>query len=160
MPTSIKTHKLQTLKPRIKELAPRLRTLPTRTLKQRQEANGRTLALNGAAWARLRSLVLSEQPLCPECERMGRIMPARDVDHVDNDASNNERSNLVGLCTPCHSVKTQRHEHFLRTGTWLPVKGCDVHGMPLDPQHAWNREKSPEPQGYEPTVYLHARDRT
>jgi 5-methylcytosine-specific restriction protein A len=91
---------------------------------------------------------------------MGRIMPARDVDHIDNDASNNERSNLVGLCTPCHSVKTQRHEHFMRTGVSLPVKGCDVHGMPLDPHHAWNREKSPEPQGHEPTVNLHARDRS
>ena len=130
------------------------------TLKQRQTANGRTLALNGAAWAKLRRLVLTEQPLCADCERQGRITPSRDVDHVDNDASNNERFNLVGLCTPCHSVKTQRYEYFKRTGKWLPVKGCDVNGMPLDPNHAWSREESPEAKGGEPTVPLHARDRT
>lgn len=133
--------------------------LPTKTLKQKQQANGRTLALNGAAWARLRRLVLSEQPLCPECERIGQLVAASDVDHIDNDASNNERSNLVGLCRRHHSEKTARHEHYKRTGVWLPVKGCDIHGMPLDPQHPWN-EKSPGPQGYEPTVQPHARNRT
>ncbi len=91
---------------------------------------------------------------------MGRIVAATDVDHSDNDASNNERSNLVGLCHQHHSEKTARHEHYKRTGVWLPVKGCDVHGMPLDPNHAWNREKSPEAQRDEPTVYLHARNRS
>lgn len=91
---------------------------------------------------------------------MGRITSARDVDHMDNDASNNERSNLVGLCSPCHSMKTQRHEYFLRTGKHQPVKGCDVNGIPLDPAHPWNREKSPAPEGGEPTVKSHAHDRT
>ena len=160
MPNAIKRHKLQTLKPRLQELPSRIKTLSSKTLKQKQQANGRTLALNGATWAKLRRLVLSEQPLCADCERRGRIVPAREVDHVDNDASNNDRSNLVGLCSPCHSAKTQRHEHYKRTGVWLPVKGCDVNGMPLDPQHPWNIEKSPEPQVAEPYVSLHAHDRT
>jgi 5-methylcytosine-specific restriction protein A len=135
---------------------------PTRSLRAKQESNGRALALNGAAWAKLRRLVLSEQPLCAHCEQIGRIAPAREVDHVDNDASNNERSNLSGLCSPCHSRKTARHEHYLRTGVLLPVKGCDVNGIPLDPAHPWriDAEKSPARESGEPSASLHARDRT
>lgn len=33
---------------------------------------------------------------------------AREVDHIDNDPSNNELDNLQALCTPCHSRKTQQ----------------------------------------------------
>lgn len=122
----------------------------TRTLKDKQLSNGRTLALNGAAWRKLRALVLAEQPLCQDCMRRGLIVPATDVDHADNDASNNDRSNLVGLCKPCHSYKTARHEHYKRTGEQLPVKGCDVNGYPLDPNHHWNQKKSPATDGQEP----------
>ena len=37
--------------------------LMRKTLKQRQEETGRTLALNGAAWRKLRAEVLSNHPL-------------------------------------------------------------------------------------------------
>lgn len=138
MPSAIKTHKAKSqFKPAMKKLTP-----------------NRTLALNSAAWLRLRKLVITEQPLCAHCQRSGRIRPGNEVDHIDDDASNNERSNLVNLCRPCHSVKTQgdRHGH--------KVKGCDVNGMPLDPNHHWNREKSPERKAPEPTAYPHAHRRT
>lgn len=130
-----------------------------RTLKVKQRANGRTLALNGATWAKLRRLVMGEQPLCSHCLQRGLIVTGNEVDHIDNDAGNNLRSNLVNLCRACHSSKTQRYEHYKRTGQWLPVKGCDVNGMPLDPNHHWNK-KSPEPAGCEPRPQAHARDRT
>jgi 5-methylcytosine-specific restriction protein A len=123
---------------------------PTRTLKDKQRSNGRTLALDSAAWRKLRALVLTEQPLCRDCESRGYIEPATEVDHHDNDASNNDRDNLVGLCKPCHSYKTQRHEHYKRTGQHLPLKGCDTSGMPLDPAHPWNCEKSPATDGAKP----------
>lgn len=56
-----------------------------------------------AFWQKLRLAVLREQPLCstPGCNR-----PARHVDHLDGDRSNNARANLDGKCTPCHSRKT------------------------------------------------------
>ncbi|MBA4142307.1 MAG: HNH endonuclease [Nitrosospira sp.] len=69
------------------------------------------MALNGAAWARLRRLVLSEQPLCRECQREGRIRASLDVDHIDNDASNNDLSNLAGMCHSHHSRKTRNHQN-------------------------------------------------
>jgi 5-methylcytosine-specific restriction enzyme A len=120
MPSAPKQHKPRTLKPKCL------------TLKQRQGA--RTLALNGAAWQRLRRLVLTEQPLCPECQKQGLLVTAIDVDHIDNDPSNNERSNLVGLCHPHHSAKTRA---WMNGGRRV-VRGCDANGSPLDPAHPWS----------------------
>lgn len=158
MPSAIKRHKLPMLKPRLQELPPRLKTL-----RQKQEANGRTLALNGAAWRKLRASVLAEQPLCPECRDQGLLVPATEVDHQDNDPSNNSRDNLVGLCKTHHSAKTAAEMR----GHKPKVKGCDVHGNPLDPHHAWHRgtiapllEKSPATDQPEPHGSLRARRRT
>ena len=62
------------------------------------------------AWRRLRESVLRDDPLCAECKRAGRVVQARLVDHIDGDATNNERTNLQGLCWPCHSAKTARED--------------------------------------------------
>lgn len=103
-----------------------------KTLRQRQHETGRTLALNGAAWRRLRAAVLEREPLCRDCYKRGRITTATDVDHHDNNPTNNDPENLVALCHECHSRKTQAD-----MGKRV-VYGCDVHGMPLDPLHPWN----------------------
>lgn len=103
-----------------------------KTLRQRQQETGRTLSLNGAAWRRLRASVLEREPLCRDCWKRGRITTATDVDHHDNDPSNNDAENLVPLCTPCHSRKTQAD-----MGKRV-AHGCDANGMPLDPDHPWN----------------------
>lgn len=97
MPHAIKTHK------------PKAMPAKYRTLKDRQGT--RTLALNGAAWRKLRARVLAEQPMCADCYNAGRLTLATDVDHADNDPSNNERSNLIGLCHACHSAKTRRWQN-------------------------------------------------
>jgi len=94
MPQAIKTHKPQSLKRH------------SATLKAMQGT--RTLALDGKAWATLRRVVLDQQPLCNECKAAGYLVLAREVDHIDNDASNNLRSNLQGLCSMHHSQKTRR----------------------------------------------------
>lgn len=103
-----------------------------KTLKQRQEETGRTLALNGAAWRKLRAEVLSNHPLCEDCQARGLTVEATDVDHRDNNPSNNDPRNLASLCGPCHSRKTQAD--MGKRVYW----GCDIHGMPLDPNHPWN----------------------
>ena len=36
----------------------------------------------GARWRKLRAQVLMEEPLCRECRKAGRIVPATDVDHI------------------------------------------------------------------------------
>ena len=114
-----------------------------KTLKQRQRETGRTLALNGAAWRRLRASVLAGEPLCRECIRQGRTVPATDVDHADNDPSNNDVLNLVPLCHACHSRKTQQ-DMGKRVGY-----AFGVDGMPTDTSHPWF-EKSPATEASEP----------
>lgn len=87
---------------------------PHGTLKERQ--GHRTLALNGATWRKLRALVLTEQPMCPSCTAAGYIGQAVEVDHIDNDPSNNLRDNLVGLCKTHHGQKTRRAQLEKITG--------------------------------------------
>ena len=116
----------------------------SKTLKQRQQETGRTLALNGAAWRRLRAAVLAEEPLCRTCWARGTTTPATDVDHADGDPTNNADSNLVPLCHSCHSRKTQAD-----MGKRVSY-GCDSNGMPNDPSHPWF-QKSPATEGHEPS---------
>lgn len=104
-----------------------------RTLKQRQ--GNRTLALNNAAWRRLRAQVLADEPLCRRCAEQGRLVPATDVDHIDSDSGNNQRENLQSLCHSCHSIKTNEDMYGPR------IVGCDVDGWPIDPRHPWFRNE-------------------
>ena len=121
--------------------------------------NGRLLPLNSEAWYRLRRSVLAEQPLCPECEARGVIEPATQVHHINDNAMDNSRSNLVGLCAPCHSRHTA-HDMGKRVN-----HGCDASGWPASPSSHWNKAtveaaghlaedvlgKSREANGDEPT---------
>lgn len=95
--------------------------------------NGRLLPLNSEAWYRLRRTVLAEQPLCPECEARGLIEPATQVHHINDNAMDNSRSNLVGLCASCHSRHTA-HDMGKRVN-----HGCDVSGWPANPSSHWNK---------------------
>jgi len=60
---------------------------------------------NHPTWRRLRKWVLAREPLCRHCRERGRVTPATDVDHIDGDSYNNERSNLQALCKSCHTRK-------------------------------------------------------
>lgn len=115
-----------------------------RTLRDKQEANGRTLALDGAAWRKLRAFVLAGEPLCRHCTARGLTVIATDLDHRDNDPSNNDMVNLVPLCHSCHSLKTAKD-----MGRNVRL-GCDASGVPMDASHHWN--KSPATEQRKPTV--------
>lgn len=111
---------------------------------------GRLLPLNSAAWRKLRAQVLAEQPLCPECEARGELIPALEVHHKNDNPDDNSRDNLVGLCRPCHSRHTAAD-----MGKRVNY-GCDVDGVPLDPDHPWRQtvellKKSPGTDGHKPT---------
>lgn len=66
----------------------------------------RVIKLNSAKWQRLRKVVLTRNPLCAQHQVFGDIVPAVDVDHIDNNPNNNNADNLVGLCRSCHAKKT------------------------------------------------------
>jgi len=59
-----------------------------------------------ARWRALRIQVLSDEPVCRECDRL----PSHDVDHIvphrGDEALFWDRANLQGLCVRCHARKT------------------------------------------------------
>lgn len=64
-------------------------------------------------WRRRRLEVLADEPLCPDCSTAGRTEPSTEVHHKvkpTDELSFFDRSNLMGLCKPCHSTRTQRGE--------------------------------------------------
>lgn len=61
------------------------------------------------AWRAARALVLAGEPLCRECAKAGRVVPAVQVDHVravKDGGAPFDPENLQPLCLACHSRKT------------------------------------------------------
>jgi 5-methylcytosine-specific restriction enzyme A len=98
-------------------------------------------------WLKTRARYLAEHPLCASCLAGGRLTSATVVDHVVPHGGDRQRfwdcDNWQGLCKRCHDTKT------VRDGRWRRQRwgerhrrrhGCDIHGMPLDPEHPWNRQ--------------------
>ena len=67
---------------------------------------------NSKAWKDLRTLQLSNEPLCRTCMRNGTYKQAVDVDHIIDIVVDPllrlEISNLQSLCRNCHSQKTYK----------------------------------------------------
>lgn len=90
-----------------------------------------------AAWKSLRSAQLSNEPLCRMCEQMGRTTLATVADHIKPHKGDlglfHDSANLQSLCKACHDGPKAREE---ARGFAI---GCDVNGIPLDKDHAWNK---------------------
>ncbi len=94
--------------------------------------------LYGGRWQRARKLYLTMHPRCRMCSEVGKLSPARVVDHIvphrgDIDLFWDQEGNWQPLCTHHHNVVKQSHEK--RGG----VLGYDGDGRPLDPTHPWNK---------------------
>ncbi len=105
----------------------------------------------GYKWQRSREGYLRQHPYCTMCSTDSRPVAATVVDHKiapklkeakdSGDADQLKRAwklfwnpaNWAGLCKFCHDSTKQRMEKSGR----LP--GCRTDGMPLDPNHHWNR---------------------
>jgi 5-methylcytosine-specific restriction protein A len=102
----------------------------------------------GSRWREARARYLAEHPLCASCLAEGRLTAATVVDHVIAHGGDRQLfwdcENWQALCKRCHDSKT------VCDGRWRPqvragqhrrrCRGCDIHGMPLDPEHPWNRQ--------------------
>jgi 5-methylcytosine-specific restriction endonuclease McrA len=83
-----------------------------------------------AHWQRLRRHQLRIEPLCKFCLERGIVTPATIADHIEphkGDVNSFFLGKLQSLCWSCHSGQKQQIE---KKGYY---KGCDVRGMPLDP---------------------------
>jgi 5-methylcytosine-specific restriction protein A len=90
-------------------------------------------------WQRLRKHKLRQNPLCECCIKVGRIEPANVVDHITPINNGGDPypglDGLASLCASCHNLKTRGEQ----VGENYLIKGCDVFGYPLDPNHPWNK---------------------
>lgn len=81
--------------------------------------------------------------LDPVCEAPGCGKRASVVDHKRSRRSGGapyDLANLVSLDWGCHSRKTCRVDGGFGHAPTAP-RGCDVHGVPLDPGHAWRKQR-------------------
>lgn len=90
-------------------------------------------------WKRLRIYLLGRNPLCKRCGS-----PSQVVDHVRPHKGDRQlffaEWNLQCLCKRCHDSKTARKDSgFAKDGKDALMGRCDETGMPVDPDHPWNR---------------------
>jgi 5-methylcytosine-specific restriction endonuclease McrA len=92
----------------------------------------------GSRWQKARDGFLAHHPLCMECNKFGRVTAAVVVDHIVPHRGDWsifwDKDNWQSLCKHCHDSHKQRLE---KSGT---VVGCSETGMPIDPNHHWNRK--------------------
>ncbi|WP_010662552.1 HNH endonuclease signature motif containing protein [Marinilabilia salmonicolor] len=69
---------------------------------------------NTSAWKKLRNVFIKTYPLCKDCEKQDRLVPAKYVDHIVPLTLENfweyglDWNNLQSLCAKCHQKKTNR----------------------------------------------------
>lgn len=65
-------------------------------------------------WQKARLGYLKHHPLCAECEREGKTVPATVVDHIVPHKGNKQlfwdKKNWQPLCKPCHDRKTAKED--------------------------------------------------
>lgn len=66
------------------------------------------------AWKLTRRQVLFDEPICRSCAAEGKDTLAEEVDHIDGNPFNNERSNLQPLCSSHHGRKTRAEQRTPR----------------------------------------------
>lgn len=70
---------------------------------------GQTERVWGSRWVKLRREVLTDEPLCRSCKKMGFVSLATEVDHIVPlwmGGKEFERDNLQPICRECHIIKT------------------------------------------------------
>ena len=62
----------------------------------------------GRAWKRIRDRYIAAHPLCEQCEKEDRMIPAKEVHHIVPLANGgtHDKINLMALCKSCHSSIT------------------------------------------------------
>ena len=66
--------------------------------------------LYGRAWQRVRDRFIAAHPLCQRCKERSKITPAQEVHHIVSlsQGGTHDETNLMVLCTSCHSEITAR----------------------------------------------------
>ncbi len=92
-------------------------------------------------WQRLRAAVLKRAR--GRCEIEGCKDRACIVDHITSrrNGGSDTMGNLRALCRDHDNQLKEDATGQRRSGGKAVVKGCDVNGYPLDPNHPWNLQQ-------------------
>ena len=92
--------------------------------------------LRGRRAVERRKRWLQANPLCVQCEALGRVTEAEEVDHIVPlfKGGADDETNLQSLCVEHHSIKTRKDLG------WNALTGCDSKGNPTSPDHHWNQK--------------------
>jgi 5-methylcytosine-specific restriction enzyme A len=103
----------------------------------------RTEVYYDARWRKARLRFLEAHPLCTECKRHNYLVAATEVDHIIEHRGDHklfwDETNWQPLCTMHHSQKTMHAIRETARGRPVLQRGCDVNGIPLNPNHPWNQ---------------------
>lgn len=89
--------------------------MPERPRKKVQDRRARWVGYSSQRWRKLRAIILAQQPLCVECDKIATV-----VDHIVSVRSGGDPwslSNLQSMCSRCHDSKSGREAHASRTYT-------------------------------------------
>jgi 5-methylcytosine-specific restriction enzyme A len=90
----------------------------------------------GWEWQKARAQYLIDNPLCVMCLPKIRLATVVDhkIPHKGDETLFWDRANWQALCKPHHDSTKARQENL--GGAEI---GGDVQGVPIDPNHHWNR---------------------
>lgn len=63
-----------------------------------------------STWAKVRKTYLMQHPLCEQCQKEGRVTPAREVHHIKAISEGGDRldpANFMAVCRACHQKFTE-----------------------------------------------------
>jgi 5-methylcytosine-specific restriction protein A len=67
---------------------------------------------SSARWREARAMKLRDTPLCGDCLKAGRLVPAKHVHHTQPRHKRPDlafdQANLEALCQPCHNARPER----------------------------------------------------
>ena len=91
--------------------------------------------IRGRKLQEIRASHMRMKPLCVRCLDRGMVRQWTQLDHIVPLFKGGEDvpSNRQGLCDPCHAEKTAED-----LGYQLPSASA-ADGMPISPDHHWNR---------------------
>lgn len=96
---------------------------------------------NTSRWLKVRKLKLATDPLCYACLLRGVVVEAKAVDHVKAISRGGDPfpplDQLMSLCIPCHSHKTNAADRLDRSSSARRFPGFDLQGNPIDPSDDW-----------------------
>ena len=92
---------------------------------------------SSAQWKALRADQLKKHPLCAFHLKRSKIVEATVVHHVRPKDKDNIATFFRGPSSRCaNRVTTSAGQKEDKRGY---VMGCDINGVPLDPEHHWNK---------------------